>query len=231
VKMKEAYTALALLLSAYLISAVITCPALGQVYEPPFTITDELVEGADMTYKVYRLSLRGNPILREKYKFRLDVPDNADFDLFLLRREIPSNVDFYWLKENSIASSYQTNLSVGKDEEFTVSIGIPGDYWLVVVALPSVKIENSGTYTLEGQYLGVDYTYVAVLAVVVVAFMVGATLLIRRFIRSLLAPPPPSPPPYYWEAYPPPQLIVCPYCNHEIPADSIYCPMCGARLR
>ena len=33
------------------------------------------------------------------------------------------------------------------------------------------------------------------------------------------------------EEAPKPELIRCPHCGHQIPSDSIFCPLCGERVR
>ena len=198
-----------------------------EAYEPPFTDTDQLDEGSYIAYKVH---LNGGFITRQKYRFYLDVPDDADFDLFLTK-ELPDQLDWDWLVENAIASSYQEVISLGVDEEMAVTISSEGDYWLVVTATNWEGGDNSGTYTLRAEFVGYDYNMLLGFAGGIAVILIVASLALTRARR----PKPEVVERTYEEAFPQAreaaEVMICPVCGSTIPSDSVFCPECGSKIR
>ncbi|MEM2110829.1 MAG: hypothetical protein QXX08_03010 [Candidatus Bathyarchaeia archaeon] len=152
-------------------------------------------------YRMYQVNLDRN----QKIKLKLEVPDGADFDLFVYNE----NESKGWGSMSDV---------FGQDEEMNVTIPEAGIYKFYIIAW-----SGSGSYTLRWEtvsegfdiysFLSNNLWIIVIIIVVIIAIIILVALLSRR---RHVAPPiyviPPSP------YAPPPQISskeqkLCPTCG------------------
>jgi hypothetical protein len=160
---------------------------------------DIYVEGEYMgeytDYMMYQVNLDKD----QNVKVKLEVPNNADFDLFVITQD----------EEQGWSSTLD---NFGEDEELNIKVPETGEYIFIVASW-----EGSGTFTLKWETSGVlsdVLIYVLIGVVVAIAVIVVLIFLMRRRGRASAPPPPPyvqtsQPTPAASE----PSQMSCPYCN------------------
>lgn len=193
------------------------------------------------------------------YKFELDVPENADFDLYL-----------YWLPPG-FAGDIDSALDESTDSEGNDDAieeyqpPYTGDYVLLVI-----RWSGTGGYTLTIAQDTIDYTFIIAFSVfisIIFSIIIAAKVYQKyrtdrtpnntntrepRIYTSRFYPTttngtrrntrlyrPPTPPPRPLTPPPlpvivsspsPPLHLVCVYCNHQNDPTALFCTQCGTEL-
>ena len=145
-------------------------------------------------YMIYQVNLDKD----QNVKLKLEVPNSADFDLFVYTQN----------EEQGWSSTLE---DFGEDEELNIKVPETGAYTFIVASW-----EGSGIYTLNWETSGVlsdVLIYVLIGVVAAIAVIIVLIVLMRRRGRV------PIPPPPYTQASPPkptasePPQMSCPHCK------------------
>lgn len=160
-----------------------------------------------------------NLAMNQKIELTLEVPNGADFDLFV-----------YTANESIAWENYSDTL--GQDENLVITIPETGNYKFVVA-----DWSGSGSYTLKwtsasAGILGLDLTLIAVIAIIVIVIIIVVIALLMRRRKKMptqptvygTVPPPPAPP-----MAPSSQPAPAPQTPETVKPAST-CPSCGGQL-